>query len=634
MSDFITNDEIENRFSLVVRKPQEGKTFICITNIINDKRKNIHIILTMNTLSAGMQFFGRLQDEIGTNKIVVFNSKKQTAGECHFAKDIFDVTNYINKENVKVIVCCAHEKRIKESIPRILNYLSDSIIFKEQNIKLVIHIDEAHEYIPKNRQYIHNYNYCQIVSNIIGYSATPDRIWKEGDILFSKIYICDIEKELQILRSHNYFGVIDCNFITYDNIDHEILITESEIGNKIPSDTFRNAGMKESNVTNWYGSDWYFDCGNEILYLSFVKYSLPRLELPSNVFTYNFIPAYNRKATHYECMKLIINQYSTANVIVMNGTGTRLWRLQTCGSIVVIADSKDILESVEKIKCIREKKKQKTKLLEPSNMIQELIKDYPNCPTFVTGFTCVGMSVTLINKDIGNFDNVVMDHQHYNRDKLYQLCRFQFNYNNWSEQQRSKIKKTNFHTLTKFVEETCRGYEKHINKICNEFVGTTCSLNQINGREPDKPTEKEIKMDAFNNRTFTKKGVKKFKVYDNNDDESWEKTQQFYYSIRNKRCSGNSLPKKNEFGFYMCSDTINLGVKPLSIFNDLGKEMWSSRFCLKSDKLSYARVFVGYDNLDDATEYTIFIKYAVLEDTESNKEFLNKYESAKSKENE
>ena len=82
------------------------------------------------------------------------------------------------------------------------------------------------------------------------------------------------------------------------------------------------------------------------------------------------------------------------------------------------------------------------------------------------------------------------------------------------------------------------------------------------------------------------------------------------------------------------SFTTSISYKPLSIFNDLGTEKWSGRFCLQSDKLSYARVFVGYDNLDDATEYTIFIKYAVLEDNESNKEFLNKYESAKSKENE
>ena len=62
MSEYITNDEIESKFSLVVRKPQEGKTFICINSIANDNSKDIHIVLTMNTLSAGMQFFGRMEE--------------------------------------------------------------------------------------------------------------------------------------------------------------------------------------------------------------------------------------------------------------------------------------------------------------------------------------------------------------------------------------------------------------------------------------------------------------------------------------------------------------------------------------------------------------------------------------------
>ena len=82
MSDNISIYEIESKLSLVVRKPQEGKTTICINSITNDKSKNIHIVLTMNTLSAGMQFFGRMQNEVGSKKIIVFNSKKQTAGDC------------------------------------------------------------------------------------------------------------------------------------------------------------------------------------------------------------------------------------------------------------------------------------------------------------------------------------------------------------------------------------------------------------------------------------------------------------------------------------------------------------------------------------------------------------------------
>ena len=73
MSEYITIDEVESKLSLVVRKPQEGKTFICISDITADKTRNIHIVLTMNTLSAGMQFFGRMEEIVGSKKIVVFN---------------------------------------------------------------------------------------------------------------------------------------------------------------------------------------------------------------------------------------------------------------------------------------------------------------------------------------------------------------------------------------------------------------------------------------------------------------------------------------------------------------------------------------------------------------------------------
>ena len=79
-------EEYENKLSLVIRKVQEGKTYICTNMINNDKSNDIHIVLTMNTLSAGMQFFGRMEEMIGSKNIIVFNSKSETTGNCHHAK--------------------------------------------------------------------------------------------------------------------------------------------------------------------------------------------------------------------------------------------------------------------------------------------------------------------------------------------------------------------------------------------------------------------------------------------------------------------------------------------------------------------------------------------------------------------
>lgn len=630
MSDFVSIDEIESKLSLVIRKPQEGKTFICISSIVNDKNKNIHIVLTMNTLDAGMQFFGRLQNDIDPTRIVVFNSKKQTAGDCNHAKDVSSILDLINNKDIKVIVCCAHEKRIRDSLPQLFRLISQFNKFKEHNIKFVIHVDEAHAYMPANRKHIREFNDCHYVSAIKGYTATSDQIFviKKSDKLFYRIHVVDTKDEFDIIRSPNYFGVKDCEFTIYNNLNHEILIEESAIDPIIPSDTFRYAGMQVNNISNWYNSNWYFDLGNELLLLSFVKHILPILNLPSDSFTYNFMPAYTRKATHYECMKLIIRQYPTSNVIVMNGEGLRLWRLTSSGSVDVLVDSKDIRENVEKIASVRERKNQEAALREPAYMIQQLIKDFPNCPTFVTGFTCVGMSVTLINQNIGNFDNVIMAHQHYSRDKLYQLCRFLFKYDSWSSENRAKIKRTHFHSLTETVRDECIQYEEHIETICTDFAGKTCTLNEINGGQADELSERERKMDAINSVTLINKGKlwKKFKVYDGNDDEQWQKALQFYEILLDKKCTGKSMPTKNEEGFYRSSDSHGLGVQAISTFTSLENEKWTNRFALRKDILSYARIFVGYDNLSDPTEYTIFIKYALLEDNDFNRSFLNEWE--------
>ena len=185
MNNYHSINDIESKLSLIIRKPQEGKTFICIKNILEDN-KNIHIVLTMNTLQSGIQFFGRMEEEISPKNIIVFNSNKKTAGKCHHAKEVADVWSHLEKNpNVKVIILCAHTKRFSNSIPNILkNYPH---WFKGQ---FKIHIDEAHKYIPENRDYVRLYNELDIVESIVGYSATPDSIWtsKKSDILFHKIF--------------------------------------------------------------------------------------------------------------------------------------------------------------------------------------------------------------------------------------------------------------------------------------------------------------------------------------------------------------------------------------------------------------------------------------------------------------
>ena len=481
--DFITDDFV-SKLGLVIRKAQEGKTSICIQTITKDKTKDIHIVLTMNTLASGMQFFGRMEEKIGSENIIVFNSKRKTAGNCKHAKSVDDIMQIIREFPIKVIICCANEKRFRDSIPRIFRTVSDSIQLK--NRKFVIHIDEAHKYIPENRQSIIDYNENNNVESIIGYTASPDDIWnnRHGP-LFENILIRDVERELQIVRSPQYFGVNCCDFIVEDAT--VIVSLEREIDEM--KTTYIYERVLERSYTNsktqckWFGSNYPFNFGNEMLLLNyFENIALPKLSeiVSDNEFSYHFVPAYMRKVTHYHIADILLNRFPTSNVIVINGNGTVLFRNGSQGT-------SQRINSLDELKSIITDDDEKKKLLEPSYVVQKLIEPFPNCPTFITGYSCVNMSVTLINETIGNFDSIVMAHQHLKYDDLYQLCRFLFTYLHWSAENKAKIKKTKFYSLTQEVVDICLDYEKHIERLADsDFAGKVCSYKDILGELPNE----------------------------------------------------------------------------------------------------------------------------------------------------
>lgn len=624
MSDYITEDDFENKLSLVIRKPQEGKTFICISNITKDTTKNIHIVLTMNTLASGMQFFGRMEESVGSNRIIVFNSKKDTAGNCHHAKTVSEVIRLIRTDNnIKVIVCCAHEKRIRNSIPNLLDDIMDSITLSQENRKFIIHVDEAHKYIPENRQFVRDFNSLQNVTNIIGYSGSPIKIWDKNrdDSLFHRIHVTDVESDLDIIRSPEYFGVKNCEFHIYDDIDHNDIVLNVGLNPGIPSIIFNRANMSPKNRPEWYDASFPFDLGNELLYLSFIKHVLDKINISQNSYSYNFVPAYTRKATHYQTAEILLDHFENANVIIMNGNGIELYRNHPDGGSYKVSSNIQLNH--------RASKDEKNRLLEPSYLIQKLIEPTRNCPTFITGLTCVGMSVTLINEALGNFDNVIMAHQQFSSDKLYQLCRFLFNYMSWSEESKLRIKKTQFHSLTKEVVDTCLNYEEYVQRLSSDFAGRSCTLREVEGLEPEEPSERELKKTLLSSVKLTNangKMWKKFKVYDGNDKEMWDQVKDFYRSIRGKELKGVSLPKKDENGFYCCSTTEKKGKQRNDIIKNMEKHSWWSTFQLLPGRLTYARLFIGYDNLDDNSDYTVYVKYACLEDSEHTRGVLSKYE--------
>ena len=631
------DEEYESKLSLVIRKVQEGKTYICITNITNDRTKNIHIVLTMNTLASGMQFFGRMEETIGCHRIIVFNSKKKTAyisetTRCHHAKDVSSIFTIIRRyPDVKVIVCCAHEKRIRESIPEFFTQASEMSSFATR--KFIIHIDEAHKYIPENDEHIREFNGSPVVKSIIGYSGSPNGIWSSHseDPLFHKILIRDIEQEFNIIRSPQYFSIHSCEHIVIETergFNAIKMIADAQIGHTISEFAWIHADMSVKNRPTWYGEKFHFDLGNEILFLSFLKYILERMEISSDCFSYHFVPAYTRKATHYQTVEIIHSLYPTANVIVMNGNGMSLFRLVKSHITDTLTSSIVLIDKTVRQNATPEEQRF---LLEPSYMVEKLIEHNSECPTFITGQTCVGMSVTLINQQIGNFDNVIMAHQQFSADKLYQLCRFLFNFASWSKENREKIKKTKIYSLTKHVIDTCVKYEEDVEHMSSEFAGKTCSLREIQGLDPEEPSKNEEKKRALNSIQIINSTDlwKKFKVYGGNDEEQWDNVNLFYREKTGKDIPSRSRPKKinpnkEESLFYHCSTTGPVGIQKDAIIKRMANQSWYSTFQL-TDKLKYARIFVGYEDLEDPKEYTIYIKHVQLHDSENTRKILNKY---------
>jgi hypothetical protein len=638
----LLEEECESKLSLVIRKVQEGKTYICITNITTDRTKDIHIVITMNTLGSNMQFFGRMEETIGSNRIIVFNSKKKTAtinetNRCHHAKDVSSIFTLLRRyPDIKVIVCCAHEKRIRESIPELFALASDMTATTFANRKFTVHIDEAHKYVPENEEHVRDFNYSPVVKSIIGYSGSPIKIWsaRHEDPLFHKIHILDVEGEFDIIRSPEYFGVNSCEHIIVeaeDGFDISKMMEDANIQPDIPNFAWIEADMTEKNRPTWYGEKFHFDLGNEMLFLSFLDYTLGRMEIPQESFSYNFVPAYTRKATHYQTVEIIHSKYPKANVIVMNGNGMTLFRLGQSR----LHPGRFISKRVINDKKIRESAslEEQKLLLEPAYMVQKLIEQFSGLPTFVTGQTCVGMSVTLINQYIGNFDNVVMAHQQFSADKLYQLCRFLFNYTNWSEENKGKIKKTKLYSLTKHVIDTCVKYEEEVEYMSSEFAGKTCSLREIQGLEPEEPSALEQRKNALASISLHNASDlwKKFKVYDGNDDEQWAKVEAFYnekmgHDIPTRSRPKQKDPKTDEVSlFYHCSTTGSVGIQMNATIKRMATQSWWSTFQLLPDRFNYARIFVGYDSLEDSSEYTIYVKHAQLHDVDETREILGKY---------
>ena len=605
----------------IIRKPQEGKTFICLENI-HCNGQSYHLIVTMNTIKSNLQFFERAKARFG-NKICVFNSqckKKDQDPDFLHANNVHSVKKHIIG-GAEVVILCGHPKRFDESIIDLLGDIEDS---KKINKSVMIHIDEAHAYVPAFRDKIVEMNMFGVTERIYMYSATPFSIWSDDtsvhgtEQLFKNIYIVDNEKEFNVMKSPDYFGVKDCDYRVvhrdYPNIDPVIPRDFVDRWGNEKQRRYVQGGMDLS-----WGQPGVFDIGNEVDLLSHTGHTLKILKegmiINDEEFSYNFVPGFCRKLTHYMIMEIILNLYPSALVILINGDGTQLFKGDELNEVTngFIGSHIPLMN-------------------EPSEQIEECIKRYPGRPTFITGFHCIGMSVTFINERIGNFDNVIYSHEHYmdRPDVQYQLCRFLFNYTSWSPESRLKKKKTKLYVSSHRLVQNCLDYEKQIDKIDKELSGSMRSRGEVVGdvkvKEPSVPKERTF--DPL--EPYAKiVGLKKIPVMDEEDaEESFVRVKKIYKDFMEKELKGKALPKKNAEGFYECSTTGKKGIftDPNKFRKTLDNWKKTSNFALKKNRRKYARVYVAYFDKDDKDGYMWFVRLMEIEDREEVDRFWEQVE--------
>ena len=186
------------------------------------------------------------------------------------------------------------------------------------------------------------------------------------------------------------------------------------------------------------------------------------------------------------------------------------------------------------------------------------------------------------------------------------------------------------------VYDICLDYESYIEKLTVEYSGRTCALNEVRDIEIIPPTESAIRKEALKSIEF-QWGWKEFEIDCDDEDDvklQWERAEKFYKNKTGKDITNRSKPSsfENDPRFLTCSingkkdvyanETIRSKIK--------GNKTWDSYFQLLSGKTRYAsRMFIGYDDITISSKYTIYIKWATLEETSNVYEVLDKYGKSK-----
>jgi len=178
---------MENKITICVKPTQSGKTTEMITlikNYISQDNKNgksVHIVIEANILNVMEQTSDRIHNEFTESNIIQISSKVNknkfySTDSAHTL--LLNITNPIDRlnkwKNIQIINMLSHDKR-KEDLIELLECFEEYTRYE----RVYIYFDELHHYINTWRDTIDMITKYNKVKNIVGYTATPYKIWDE-----------------------------------------------------------------------------------------------------------------------------------------------------------------------------------------------------------------------------------------------------------------------------------------------------------------------------------------------------------------------------------------------------------------------------------------------------------------------
>lgn len=375
MEQAINSVEMTCKFVLCVLLTQMGKTFTTIGRILEEltrdeeNGRSIHLVWTMNTLLNNTQFANRLkiiETQYGEGSVVIFASKY--AGTYKHVKNPNELKGICFDSHTcpRIIVMCGNDIRYKDGFD-FINVVNSN----DCNIKRVFaYYDELHQYInDKLREQIEQIDQMSIVHGIMGMTATPNAIMLKTGYWSSLRMI-----HLDDFNHLDYAGVSDMKFHKVDDYFPAVY--------KRPAPFDFESHDKET--------------------LGFMNHVLDRNPYILAENTNVFIPGHIRRLSHQTIREEIFKRCNYAVVVVLNGEEKTLEYYNENGKC-----THDLTSPSEEV-CVT-----------ITRRIKEL--KLQGRPLVTTGYLCVGMGQTLIEKSRGPFTAAIFSHLSLTNDEIYQL---------------------------------------------------------------------------------------------------------------------------------------------------------------------------------------------------------------------